>query len=275
MPSDDEKGGSSDETQKPRILTSVGGKCTLGCIYCFVENDNYLPIPKVDEGGIGKNIASQLENAEIIQPSADIEIFQAPNYLLTLEKLLSYSKPISFATKSKVSPGLASKLANYHKILLESGAILQIAVTITRLKDWHDIEPFAPSPQARIETLKNLHEYGIPTTVAVRPMLPFTQPEEIEEIVNLTYKYTYGYLSGPLYLTPKIKDYMSAKGMVYDLEFQQVEWLPGKPSMEVIRSNRLEDCLSECASKRGLPLFSSNIEAVKKLLHKMINDHSS
>jgi DNA repair photolyase len=266
MPNEDYKTSEySHESGSKRILTSVGGKCPLGCIYCFVENEKYSPLPKIDKVEVEKDILSGLEDADIIQPSADVEFFLAPNFFATLEKLVNYGKSISFATKSKVPPELAAKLVNYHNKLLESGAILQIAVTITRLKDWQEIEHFAPSPQSRIESLKNLYDCGIPTTVAIRPMLPFTQPEEIEEIVRLTYKYTYGYLSGPIYLTPQIKAYMAAKGMNYDSEVQVVGWLPDNPKMEVILSSHLENHLSACASQWGLPLFSSNIEAVQKL----------
>ena len=110
----------------------------------------------------------------------------------------------------------------------------------------------------------------MPTTVALRPILPFLSTDDIDEIVDATRNFTHGYLSGPLYLTDEIKKYFVARHLSYPTEVREVAWLPGRPSMEVIESPELERHLARKASQYALPLFESNVDAVMHLKDKLL-----
>ena len=63
---------------------------------------------------------------------------------------------ISFATKSEIGGEDIQFLKSINEILMANKRILHIGVTIVKLKDWRELEPNAPSPDARIATLRRL-----------------------------------------------------------------------------------------------------------------------
>jgi hypothetical protein len=53
--------------------------------------------------------------------------------------LVSAGKIISFATKVDIGDDDLQSLSEVNKILMASGKVLHIGVTIVRLRDWEDI----------------------------------------------------------------------------------------------------------------------------------------
>ena len=257
---------------RKRILTTIGNKkCPWGCIYCFVDSENYPGLNRIDRPDAENVYHLTDKSVDIIQPAADVEITLVPDYTDLLNKLADFGKHISFSTKSRIRNLKLDELRIIHEKLSAKGAILQIAVSILKLNDWHEIEQRTPSPFERIETLKLLYETGIATSVAFRPLLPFITRGEIEEIVELTHRYTYAYLTGPVYLTPALIKYMTEKGHKYILDKKQVNWIPNNPIMDVVQSPELEKILIDCAEKYKVPVFKSNIDLVAALAQKFVN----
>jgi len=250
---------------RKRIIASIGNaKCPLGCTYCFVDSVNYRGLPRADSA---ESIWTDIDqDVEILQPAADVELFLVPNWLGILTKLARLKRSISFATKYKLSDYKARILGRINAELNKDGAILNVAVSITNMGDsWKEVELRTPSPAERVQTLANLFRNGIPTTVAIRPMLPYLTTADIDTIVDATKEYTHGYLSGPLYLTEEIKSYLRARGCSYETIVKEVAWLPDRPLMEVIESPDLERYLVAKAKRHGLPVFANNVDAVLKL----------
>ena len=92
-------------------------------------------------------------------------------------------------------------------------------------------------------------------------MLPFLLKEEIDELVEKTYRFCHGYLSGPLYLTPGFEKYMSRKGISFCVTERVATWQEGKPRLRVAECNDLEMHLQEAAEHKGRRLFENNTEA--------------
>lgn len=255
-------------TQK-RVLTTIGTKkCPWGCIYCFVDNENYPGLNRIDIPNAEEVYQLTDKCVSIIQPAADVEISLVSGYTDLLDKLSELGKHISFSTKAKLTKTKLDELKRINEKLIKKGSILQIAVSILKIDDWQEIEVRTPSPFERIETLRNLFESGIPTSVAFRPLLPFINPREIKEIVELTHNYTYAYLTGPVYLTPALKKYMLHKGYYYDIERKRVNWIPDNPEMELVQSPELEKELIRMADKYSIPVFKNNIDLVRYLGEK-------
>jgi len=186
-----------------RLLGTAGTKgCKFGCIYCFTYDPNYERCPLLDCER-PRDLITESSKVEIVQPVCDTELFLLDKWQEYLDKLVSIGKVISFATKAILGSSEIAYLKKINELLMSKGAALHICITIVRLHDWQELEPNAPSPKERIKFLRKLWEAGIGTCVAVRPMIPFLDEQELEEIVLRTYRFCYGYLSGPLYMTEK------------------------------------------------------------------------
>jgi DNA repair photolyase len=255
---------------KSRLLASMGNsKCPLGCIYCFVDSAEYKGLEKIDKDHNFEILKIAATSVDIIQPACDIEIFLVPQVLEKLSELAELGKTISFATKFRLTKKTAIKLSSLNKQLSKQGAILQIAVSFSRLENWKEIELYAPSPAERLKTLKLLYENHIPTTVAIRPLLPFVPENELEELIDYTQQYCYGYISGPVYLTPALKTYMQQRKFEANIEVETVSWMKDNPNVETIRSKRLEQVLETRAKLYNKFVFADNLSAVMFLINRL------
>lgn len=244
-----------------RLLGTAGRKgCTFGCLYCFTREPGYQRCPRLDILRTRDLVSSSI-SSEVVQPACDTEFLLLADWRNYLDELISVGKIISFATKADIDGDDLQSLSEVNKILMASGKVLHIGVTIVRLRDWKDIEPHAPSPLARIASLRRLWEAGIPTTVLMRPMMPTVTVDEIDELVDRTYRFCYGYLSGPLYLTPAMEEYMRRKNQPFTVTERIATWQEGQPRLRIAECLDLEDHLRKAAESKGRRLFDSNLEA--------------
>jgi len=125
-------------------------------------------------------------------------------------------------------------------------------------------EPKVPSPERRVNTLREVYESGIKTLLALRPLLPTVTDQELEDIVSRTKDYQYGYYSGPLYL--KDLDHPSIQNIT-DLVIEEVQphWMPeGNTFFKVERKGQME-ALSEIIEKHGQKLYAGAAYAINHL----------
>ena len=188
-----------------RALTYSKLSCPFGCTYCFVDEMNqeqskgavYLDDQQLE---LLKNLPEQVK---LIMLGCDTEFFQNKKEALEiLEKLSVLGKDISVITKIPLSEEYVNSLLEIHNKVKGNGNIFSFSTSITCISEpiLAKYEPGVPSPEKRIETLSSVYAKGIPTTVAIRPLLPDVSDEEIRDIVNKTKDYCFGYYSGPLYL---------------------------------------------------------------------------
>jgi DNA repair photolyase len=99
-----------------------------------------------------------------------------------LETLNRYHHPVTVITKSSLIERDLDLLADMAKRKLAT-----VAISITTLKNElkRTLEPRTSSPQARLRTLRHLHEAGIPTRVMAAPMIPMINDMELERILAL------------------------------------------------------------------------------------------
>lgn len=86
---------------------------------------------------------------------SDTEFLLHPKWKEILLRLSTLNKNISFATKMAISDEDAEFLGNVNKLLSVNKKVLNIGVTIIKIDNYKELEPNAPTPIARIETLKN------------------------------------------------------------------------------------------------------------------------
>ena len=191
------------------IHTGIG--CDYACSYCYIP-DMGFPFKAKPYPLTGK----QLAYAVAINPSVAIGPYGTflafgsvtePFLKSTFKKTLQYLKnvvkylgnPIQISTKSYISLDDAFKLKKI------SNGKLSFLVTIITLKHHKLLEPKAPSPKLRFETLYNLKRAGFKPVLFLRPIMPGINEYEIEDI--LMRAETYGIrrvLIGSLRVTNRI-----------------------------------------------------------------------
>jgi DNA repair photolyase len=187
-----------------------GNNCSLACSYCYIQS--MAPVlsgaPSTQKSGefafkepTPLNLSGEqlcyalLENKEIIlgeygTPLAFGHISE-PFLPSLLDNTLEYFKaistylenPIQFSTKMFITPELAKKIKSSLKHKLVSPL-----VTITTLKDAKKLEPKAPPPEERFQSITNLSKAGYKVFLYLRPLIPGVVTGEIEEILKLAKK---------------------------------------------------------------------------------------
>lgn len=243
-----------------RIMRGRNVKCPFDCIYCFADDDYET---------FGHEIITkeELKNVDVIQPFCDYDLFTFKDWKSELEKYIGYGKIISFATKVALSEEKVKELSEYDARLKEFGAFLHVGVSITSIAYSVFVEPYAPEPKKRILGLKWLHEYGIATSVILRPMLPIITKEEIQYIVDATCNYCENYIYGPLYLNDRIKEFLISKGVDVEVRKEKhvAEWMKNRPKKEIIVSTDQERILLEYCGIKKKKAVDSNTKALEEI----------
>ena len=173
--------------------------CEHGCIYCFARPTHaYWDLsPGIDFETrlIAKtNLAERLEEelskpGYVPQPIAlgiNTDAYQPieREQRLTrqaLEILLRYRHPLHLITKS-------SLILRDLDLLQELAArnLVSVALSLTTLDDElkRIMEPRTASPGARLRTLRELRQAGVPVTALVAPIIPMVNDMELERILE-------------------------------------------------------------------------------------------
>lgn len=256
--------------KKRLYVSNVKKQCPYQCIYCFVNSENYKQGVRIE------NLEERPEvgdTYDIIQPACDSEFLLENNWRDILDKLVLLKKTISFATKKNVSCNEVEYLKEANNQLMSANKILNIGVTICRYSGYKTIEPFAPSPEERIEGLKRMYEAGIGCNVIIRPFFPDSDLEDIYKIVEKTKEYCFGYLIGPLYVNEKVRMYLkdvSNGKYLKEIQIRNPEWNQNQ-SMEVIYADKKMKEIREFINKHGKYVFNNNEECVSKIEKIILN----
>lgn len=252
-----------------RVLTYSQLNCPLDCRYCFVEDINleqtegvtYLSEKQLE-------LLSQLpEKIKLIMIGCDTEFFQSKkDSLNTLELLSNLKKDISIITKLSLSQKIIEKLIVINNNLKQNNNFLTFSMTMPCYDSAKIWEPKIPSPKKRIETLEKVHQGGIKTLVAIRPLLPTIPENELEKIVKTKKDYCSGYYSGPLYLknlNHPLLDINSIPNLKIDK--LQPHWMPNGNIFYRLEKEEQSNLLKDILQKYDKTLFEGAAEAIKYL----------
>lgn len=225
------------------IHTGIG--CSLGCIYCYVP-DMGFPM-----GFPMKPKPYPLKPIELAYALA-VNLYVFPGYTLaaygsvtepflpeTKDKAIEYigtvykylRLPSQVSTKMPLRQDVAKKLR-------EAEPRLSILLTVITINKAERLEPNAPSPIERLESIRTLKKEGLHVTLFVRPIIPGITDKEIENIISYALDYGIdGVVLGSLRITPGIlKRLVSAGFSANDI----LRRLPRKP-----RNNRDQVTINE------------------------------
>jgi len=181
-------------SKEKRVLTSFSGKCPFQCLHCYTFSQDFES--ESDDLSSIEDIVNNLKrknNFDIIYISGYKENFINPdNGLDLLETLFSKFKcHILFTTRNVFKEKHILRLNNLNKLMKKSSKHLFACVSISAYNSYKKLEPNnnIPSPEKRIEFLKQLYNDGITTFLTLRPICPnsFIPTEEYIRILEKSY----------------------------------------------------------------------------------------
>jgi DNA repair photolyase len=173
--------------------------CEHGCVYCFARpTHSYLGLsPGLDfETRIYAKInAPEVLRRELAHPHYEVssialgvntDAYQPCERQLqltrrVLEVLHECRHPVGLITKSSLIERDIDLLAD-----MAEQRLAAVAITLTTLDHQLSriLEPRAASPTRRLQTIRRLHEAGIPVSVSVAPVIPHITEPELEAVLT-------------------------------------------------------------------------------------------
>lgn len=173
--------------------------CQHGCAYCYARpTHEYLGFgagSDFETRIVAKvNAPELLERAlsrrgwlgESVTFSGVTDCYQPAEatYRLTrgcLEVCLRHANPVGIVTRGRIVLRDAELLAELGRV---AGAKVFMSIPFASDDDARAIEPFAPPPSKRFETLRGLREAGVTTGVMVAPIIPGLNDMQIVDVLK-------------------------------------------------------------------------------------------
>lgn len=200
------------------VHTCVG--CPFACTYCYIDdlgfprgraqpyslsaeewllsityNPFFLPGPH----------GTYLSFGSVCEPLHSLCFNVTSSYL---SKVRDYvHNPCQASTKASLSEEAVERLAE------SSPRLFNVLVTIVTLNRSEKLEPGAPSPQERLETLRRLRLRGIPSFLFLRPLLPGLEDEIDDLLTEAKQAGAMGVVIGGLRLSRRIYDRLKSLGL--------------------------------------------------------------
>lgn len=188
--------------------------CAFNCLYCYVRGSKYgenmaktlsakINAPELLEKQLSRR-AKKKEYGIIVLSSSTEPYMQIEEKLkLTrrlLEIILKYQFPVEITTKSKLvlrdldllkEIDKKAILPNDLKVRLKHGAIISFSISTLDEKLAKILEPGAPTPKERLETMRKCKEKGFFTGINYMPVLPFLSDskEQLEKTIKTVKEY--------------------------------------------------------------------------------------
>lgn len=190
-----------------RVMVSLGGKCPYECAYCYTSMDGFKGFEKRDPSKITSELTKLPESIDLIQLGCDTEPFIQEDITLKLIKEIpKYGKDFSFATKKDLSSKTIDALADINQYMQKNNNIMVAFVSLLGPYAAQKYEPKVPSPEKRVETIKNLYKSRIPTFVYIGPLFPNITDEDINKVFEQTKDNCTGYIIGCIFYDEQIAE---------------------------------------------------------------------
>ncbi len=202
--------------------------CEHGCVYCFARPSHaYMGLsPGLD---FESKLFAKPDAARLLERELAREGYQPRTIAIgtntdpyqpiekqyrimreVLEVLEAHKHPVGIVTKS----ALVVRDIDILSRMAERG-LAKVALSVTTLDRYlaRNMEPRAATPTKRLETIRQLTEAGIPTSVMVAPVIPGLTDQEMERILDSgrnagAREAGYVLLRLPLEVAPIFKDWL-------------------------------------------------------------------
>ncbi len=249
------------------VHTGIG--CRYGCLYCYVPDMGFpmKPRPYPLNGlqlayALASNpffvpgpYGTMLAFGSVTEPFMEETKERALEYLKAVRDYLG--NPTQIATKSYLDPYDAER---FRKAAEERVSVL---VTIITFRYAARLEPGAPPPEKRLETIANLSKLGVHVSLFLRPIIPGVTEGEVRAIIEAAREAgVRGIVPGSLRVTPGILKRLRAAG--FDVT-AIVSRLPRRPrnnrDQVTIRERDLKEYAVKVARELGVKVYPSSCSA--------------
>lgn len=175
-----------EELEKERVFVSFGGACPYRCRHCYTFCDNYQYDPILTVADLVNSLQSK--KFSLVYISGHKENFVNPDDGLELcEEVFSrYSVDILLTTRNTFNEAQLERLNKLNERMKVANKDLYVCVSVPALKSYKKIESsfLIPSPDERIDFVKQIYERNIYTILTLRPLfpnsfIPISEPLEI------------------------------------------------------------------------------------------------
>ena len=249
------------------ITVHPGVGCVYECKYCYVYDMGFKPSTGPYPLTGLQLVYALLSNKYFVPGNRGTYIaigsVTEPFHPLVKEKTLEYieaiykylGNPVQFSTKLYLDPQLSRKLAEL------SGKRISPLVTITTMELHRELEPRAPSPEKRLESIRNLREAGLQPFLFLRPIIPGVTEREYKEILERAVEHgAVGVVAGSLRVTKRILENLreigiDAEGILKRLSTPLDKMKPGV--QYTVEVSDVKKAIAQYALKLGLVYYPS------------------
>ncbi len=241
------------------VHTGIG--CSMGCIYCYIYDmgfpGNATPYPLSPL----QLVYALLRNPYFIPgPEGTLVAIGSvtePFLPETREKAMAYieaiarhlGNPIQFSTKMTLTPEDAERLRR-----ADPG--ISPLVTIITLRHSRVLEPNAPPPEERLETIRTLRRAGLKPILFLRPIIPGVTEEDAPELLREARRSgAAGVVLGGLRVTRGILARLEAAGIDTGEIKRRLPRPPRGREQVPIVIRDIKERLTREAERIGLPVF--------------------
>jgi DNA repair photolyase len=238
------------------------GICDNKCLYCFsqwnIDSSNYSDL--ID-----------YKNNIVIYPLCNNDITAVDNIEVIkgyIEKCLSMQSKfsvISLSTKTNLPLSFIQWAADINKKQRDKGCI-KISVSFSCKTRIGEIEPNAASYDERLLLIKAIREHQVPSSVIIKPLLPFIDITEYHAIIDDVSFYTDAIILGGLYVNPETPFYKTYIEDKYTVSKKKVLWLKKTPLWLVTESAGLIEKVMIYCGRKGISCYESDIDFLNSLM---------
>lgn len=264
-----ERAKSDYHARKPPVhcgatVHSVLG-CTFNCVYCYLP-DMGVSFSRAQPYALsGEEMVLALASNPFFLPGpcgtyialgSLGEPLHPAGVWRTLEYLEAFAKhlhnPLQLSTKAVVSRDVAQRLGEV------SGAPVNPLVTIVALRGWRRLEPAAPDPESRLESISTLRRAKLFPMLFLRPLIPGFEKEAVEVLQEAKKRGAAAVVLGGLRVTESILTRLEKAGIDADRAVARLGRRPEGRVQISVPMNDVKRQLAEEARAMGLiPLYSA------------------
>ncbi len=190
--------------------------CSFNCIYCYIKGSRYgstelsakINAPEILDRQLRQRARKREHGIIALSSSTEPYMYVERKLELTrmiLQKILKYRFPVEIATKSSLvlrDLDILEKIDNTAILpddlaqRLSRGVIISFSISTLDEKLAKIIEPGAPSPKERLETMLKCKQEGFLVGVNYIPVLPFLSDSEenLDEMIKTAKDYGADYV---------------------------------------------------------------------------------
>lgn len=259
--------------EKNRTFASFSGSCPYQCAHCYTFSGDFV---NKGHNNIDEIICElKSKEFEIVYISGYKENFVNPKQGLDLLETIynNFSCDILLTTRAVFDSLNTERLIKLNNRMSENGNTLYFCVSIPALKSYKLLEPnhLTPSPQKRIEFLKQISKMGICTILTIRPLCPesYIPISESLEIIKELKNHCQAVISSGIVVNDCIIGRLN--GFPKDVEYIEgkiMNCLQNDTKVKYINVDK-ELYKIECFCKQcNIPFFNSSLPAINYLYNE-------